>query len=410
MTSDIEMGVKRVKRIELSYSMFEGERIVGSPNEDFSGLIHLFPITTGVEVMPPYLVITVRDYPQKPWPLTVGGLPIQFRQDESAEVFHRGTSGRGPKVLDDVDLRVETMSDEILRTVGNKFVAHDIKIKDIYWFSGFWRVTVPDNIPRTQLPCLIGKCPAYYRKFSEAPDPDPAALRGRPLHGTVYDDTSYYTSRNALLRPGITLSSSRSSTGTWKSTTSGILVANLRGEIFITVAFHGFEKDGWVYHPDPNGDCIGRIVDELPETDISIVKLNSGLRYVNETFGSGIAPNGIRMLGIIPDYPPHLRIGDTTTMNNPFAGYCEGTIIARGLRRREDDSNLDLRWVVHEWVIFENGEEPIDGSCGAPILHEDGRVIAFCRLMGPNGHCLSVSALQLREYGYEICGGTQTFP
>ena len=48
---------------------------------------------------------------------------------------------------------------------------------------------------------------------------------------------------------------------TWKTTTSGILVANIAEEIFITVASHGFEDDGLIYHPNPkHGKVIGRII------------------------------------------------------------------------------------------------------------------------------------------------------
>ena len=344
-----------------------------------------------MEVRPPFLVITVRDFPQKPWPLTVGGLPLRFTQDESADVFDRGISGRRPKAFDDVDLRVNSISDEILKRVGNKFVDSNIRIKDICWFSGFWRITVPDDVPRTQLPCLICECPAYYRKSSEAVDPDPAALRIKPPPGIDWDDTSYIPTRNALLHPGIMLSSSRSTTGTYKSSTQG------------------FEDDGWVYHPDPNGQRIGRIVDILPDTDISIAEIEPGLRYVNETFGSGLAPTGVPMRGISPDYASHLRIGDTVTMDNPYTGQCEGRVLGIGLRTREDGELNKFRWVKHEWFVFENGDEAIDGSCGTPILKENGLVVGFFRFRGMNNECSSVSTLLLREYGYEICGETQTF-
>lgn len=37
----------------------------------------------------------------------------------------------------------------------------------------------------------------------------------------------------------------------YKQTTSGILVVDDQGEAFITVATHGFQTDGLVFHPNP---------------------------------------------------------------------------------------------------------------------------------------------------------------
>ncbi len=133
-----------------------------------------------------------------------------------------------------------------------------IKIRDIFWFGGFWQITIPDGTDIKLLPSSIASNPAFYRTMSEAPDPDPAALKSRPPQGVEYDDTMYTTAPNSLLRPGIMLSSSvriilrnGKSEESCKTTTSGILVTNRKGQIFITVATHGFEEDGLVYHPNP---------------------------------------------------------------------------------------------------------------------------------------------------------------
>jgi hypothetical protein len=66
--------------------------------------------------------------------------------------------------------------------------------------------------------------------------------------------------------------------------------------------------------------------------------------------------------------------------------------------------------VAHVWSLFENGDEPVDGSCGSPILNDEGKVVGLFRFKVANSNlCLSVSASELREYGYEICDGEQTF-
>ena len=73
-----------------------------------------------------------------------------------------------------------------------------------------------------------------------------------------------------------------------------------------------------------------------------------------------------------------------------------------------DGGNKD--YVTHQWHIFENGDEPVNGSCGSPILDAEGKIVGLFRFKVANSPlCLSVSAMELREYGYEICGGEETF-
>ena len=139
----------------------------------------------------------------------------------------------------------------------------------------------------------------------------------------------------------------------YKSTTSGILVVDRDGNKFITVAAHGFEEYGLVWHSTPNsGRVIGNIVTKLPKTDIAIVKLNPGIRYINETFGTAENPNGIRTNGLSPNYSPYTRIGDEVTMDTPFSGFCEGLIIGLGLK-----IDNDTEYIGHVWSVFENGDD-----------------------------------------------------
>ena len=415
-SEDSEKGLAQSKKIELPYSLVEAGRATSPPKGDFSDLLRIFPTTFAAELFPPFLLIRVRKLPPKPWPLRVGGLPVQFTTDDETETFDRGRIGRGPKVLTELDLhRAIDYNEDILRQAVRTFRELKIKIRDIFWFGGFWQITIPDGTEIKHLPTRVASSPAFYRTRSEAPYPDPAALRSKPPQGVEYDDTVYMTALNRLLRPGIMLSSSIRTIvkngrkeDSFKTTTSGILVANKQGQIFITVATHGFEDDGLVYHPNPHkGTVIGRIIESLPDTDISIVRLNPGLRYVNETFGTDAEPNGIRMKGISATHPPHLRVYDALSMNNPFSGSCEGVTMAPGALI-PDGGNKE--YVRHVWTFFENGDEAVDGSCGSPILTDEGEVVGLFRFKAVNSNfCLAISALELRGYGYEICGGEQTF-
>lgn len=366
-------------------------------------------------MFPPYLIIRVREIPPKPWPFTIGGLPLQFSTEDGDETFDRGRRGRGHKCLQDLDLhRMIDYNEEVLQKVVRLFRDLSIKIRDIFWFGGFWQLTVPDGTDMKLLPSSIASSPAFYRTISEASDPDLAALRSKPPQDVEYDNTRYTISPNAL-RPGIMLSSSihfitrnGKSEETFKTTTSGILVTNRKGEIFITVATNGFEDDGLVYHPNPHkGTVIGHIVESLPGTDISVARLNPGLRYVNETFGTYAEPDGIRMKEISPGYPPQLRVYDALTMNNAYSGSCGGILMALGATILEEG---DQKYVAHELTLFETGDKPVDGSCGSPILDAEGKVVGLFRFKAANSSfCLAVSAMELRKYGYDIFCEEHTF-
>jgi len=87
----------------------------------------------------------------------------------------------------------------------------------------------------------------------------------------------------------------------------------------------GVLTDGLVYHPDmKRGVVIGRIVRSLSDTDISLMKLNPGINYINETFGSQDSPHGIPLGNLLSAKYPDIRIYGTVEMDNPFSGRCEG--------------------------------------------------------------------------------------
>ncbi|KAL8842261.1 MAG: hypothetical protein Q9170_000587 [Blastenia crenularia] len=404
---NLTRGIAQSKRLKLAYSLVKNGRPTTPPLGDWSDLTRLFPTTVSVEVTPPFLVFTVREVPPRPWPLTVSGLPIMFYSEfEFHSALLTGQPGRGPRSLDNLQLRSST--DYSRHVLGQAVqVFDDLKqdLLQIYWFGSFWRITVPNDANSQRLPRRLGDAPCFYRVETKLPTIDPVALRRKPPQGIEYDDTNYGVDENTLLRPGIMLSSSYfpvtedgQTSSRYSMTSSGILVTDQCGQIFITVAAQGFQEDGHVYHPNPDtGGIIGQVVKKLRGTDIAIVELKPGLRYTNETFGSDIK-------GIAPPYAPFLRTFDEVKMNNPFTGSSEGTIMALGAEIIGEEG--DRKFVRHEWHMFENGDQPVDGSCGAPILNDQDRVVGLLRFRDPTSNlCLSTSATELREFGYEICGG-----
>ena len=216
---------------------------------------------------------------------------------------------------------------ELLEEVTSIFQERNIRLREILWCFGWFRVVVGDEHDLESLPFRIAHCPAFYHKASEVEKQDASALRNKVMPSdTIVDDTSYLGA-TSVLRPGIMLGSS-SIRGQWLSTTSGMLVADSTGEVYVTVASHGFQSDGLVHHPGPNSRVvIGRIDRHIPRLDVSLVKLNKGLKYVNETFGDA-SSSGVMLSGMAAI----LRGFDPLTMNNPFTGSCEGVLLGSGFR------------------------------------------------------------------------------
>lgn len=353
--------------------------------EQWVELFSLFPTTWAVEVHPPYLLFRVKTIPPKPWPFTVGGLCIRFTTKElveSEDFVNKGRGGKGPKVLEDFDLQhKDNFSADILQKAIANFVDSKIKIHDIAWFAGYWQITIPKDMDMKKVPSFIAHHRAFYKLASEVTWPNPSALSAKIPSGIQYDDTQYFTSPSSILRPGIMLSSSVRcvdqdgvTVELYKTTTSGILVVDSHGEIFVTVATHGFEADGLVYHPDPKrGVVIGRIVRSLANTDISLMKLSPGVNYTNETFGSPDSPQGIPLGSLLSAEYPDIRIYDTVEMDNPFSGRCEGQVRAFGAVFPDLGSG---NYVEHTWYEFDNPNGIADGSCGSTILHDNG-VLGF---------------------------------
>ena len=107
-----------------------------------------------------------------------------------------------------------------------------------------------------------------------------------------------------------------------KKTTSGIPVVQKDTESFITVTTQSFETDGLMHHTYLiSGSVISRIVEQLPGTSISVIKLETGLRYTNHTSGTETNAVGINASGILPCYPPHLSEYSLFDMINSYSGY-----------------------------------------------------------------------------------------
>lgn len=137
------------------------------------------------------------------------------------------------------------------------------------------------------------------------------------------------------------------------------------------------------------------------DTDISLAKLRMGIRYAAQTFGSDLKPS-IEMKSLRK--PAGLLIGDTLTMENSFSGLCGGVFMASIWKSIPAGENPHkLPWVVIPNLYLGNGgEEPLDGSCGSPVVTQIGEVVGLFRFMTNNGKAYCVSVEVLMETGHKL--------
>lgn len=238
---------------------------------------------------------------------------------------------------------------------------------------------------------------ALYDTTTAIPKHHEAAKRLIASSPTIRDDTCYTPD----LRPGMMLSCGTGG-GEEYYTTSGVIVSDLRGEKWLTVATNGFPIGREiVYHPSADYMSVGVVQKVFCATDISLVKLHSNIKYSSQTFGSDLhPPQQIKSL----KKPNGLRVGDILSMENPFSGYCEGSVVdAVWMSIPEDEGEEALPWVIITSFYLGNGlEEPLEGSCGSPVLTKDGEVVGFFRFLAENGKGYCVSAEVLIDIGMSL--------
>lgn len=412
-TTIIAPAAFQSKNVELSFRLINEDGIFqsGLTDDEWNELKAVFSAFDPFEiaVWPPVLIVRVQSLPPKPWPLSVAGLPLKFTTHDTDSCFKSGKIGGTNGALPLPDLRRTRFEAEMLDQVVDYLLDDlEINVKRVTWFGSCWRITISDDTDLATLPRTFFHVLAEYHFISELPYPNPAALRLVKPAGTVYDDTRYDI-HGYRLRPGIMISSGifeKMENGqkleSWSSATAGVLVQDDAGTKFMTIPTHILRdsESRDVYHPDPKkGVVIGTAVQDLDETDITLVKLKSDITFENITFETEL--QDATQITSIKDFK-YLRIADNIWMNNPYTGICDGQ--HRGESRRIEGFPRDTRRYREIYLAFENhvATQPIAGSCGSAIIHEDGQLVGFFHFLAEDGFCISVSAEELTKRGFTI--------
>ena len=384
--------------------------------------MEVFPDIKTVSFDRTFVIFHVAKLPEKPWPITIAGVGCYLTTMEgdsgpmsrilSHAVAHFSKSKF--EILKDIDARGKTVGsntalfDRHVEKAFEYFEKKRVKITQLQNWNDFVVIILKDKDQMTDsLPCRIMQMTCFVLLDDDIrPGKEPALRHKEPRAAdpVVRDDARY-----EVLRPGIMVTSERDDKGISLTSTSGVYVEDESGNKFLTVAAHGFPKNGAVHHPDSDGRVIGSIVRSFSQHfDISLVRLGYET-FVNETFE---APEegcpGVRLLRLAE--LKNLRLGDLVSMNNPYLGRCDGRVSSISYHpKTKIEGCPEQYWLTTAawiWTGQGSSSQMIDGICGTPVVSEDKEVVGFFRFAGKDplaDFCYSTAAENLCVRGYKIC-------
>jgi hypothetical protein len=392
-------------------------------------LKHIFPDTMNVSISASrtWLSFNFKEFPSKPWPLTIGGLPVKLTTYKSGHVafFPRAPFGiTGISICEEFRSVQGNFSNaqllQIAAEANSELTARcpHIRMTEIMSTCENFFYVILDNTANLardgpKLPGRIAGRRTRYMLEKDMCRPLWTDLKARrqiqPNASTkVVDNTPY-----VVLRPGVCLRS-RAFRGDGHpahyTTTSGVIVKNIAGDRFMTADAHGIGEDETVHQILPDGAIrpLGKAVQQVTDTDVALVQLNPGVQFVNETFEDhhGFTPRFTRLFGEHSD--DLMNSIDNVYLDSPFTGRIDGVRTISSIRIPDER----LPHVAYEWAYVggeENGGidyEAPDRICGSAIWNDNGVIVGFFRYYfheGPwAGYAASVSAAHVVNAGFKL--------
>ncbi|KAK3364479.1 hypothetical protein B0T25DRAFT_530310 [Lasiosphaeria hispida] len=395
-------------------------------------LLNLFPGTHNVTQARgrSHLIFQVEQLPSSPWPLSIGGVPFTITTDTEGRAFiFPGQANGNPKISICRELSNHSgwFSDAGLCGLAEKLNRYfeeslpNVSILELmHTCEHTVCIVLPNHVVisavRAKLPGKIANCPVRYfldqdfKRPAWADLPTKRVIQPNPMTGII--DTTAYDD----VRPGVLIRSKMLRDHAHPaifSTTSGALVKNPTGDVFMTGASHGIGENETVWQADHPERTIAKAEVEISFTDISLLRLEDGVNFVNEPFESeaGVTPKFVRLRTSEDVLNPYT----TGYLDCPYTGNMEASVVAQSVRLHGSSSHpteRDLKYVVYDWMYSgqEEGNEskvrPPEGTCGSTIWNEDGLVLGFYRFYLKEGlwagFLASVSASVLVDMGYKL--------
>jgi hypothetical protein len=326
------------------------------------------------------------------------------------------------------DLSSHTVLRQLAQALSEVFQQNfpQIKLIELFYTSehSFYAVLDVEVLHAVlrKVPARIANCPVGYLREKDMPRPQGADLLAKrlvmpqpDLPSAVVDDTTY-----ATLRPGVVIRSSLPTNPAflqWYATTSGVLVKNSAGDVFMTAASHGIGPDQeiWQGGIGTSGRSCGRAVVEITHTDISLVRLYAGIAFANEPFedAAGNAPQLRRLFGEDPQ-DDRRKMSGFCYLDSPYTGRLDGVVVMYSVKFVHSNLPAEhaLRYVLYDWAFLgqdgqtNNKYAPPDSTCGSAIWNDDGVVLGFYHYYnkeGPfQGFAATESASEVVNAGYSL--------
>ena len=417
LSAEPQETISLARHVILPFDLRISHAAAFSEKENGILLASIFPGCTGTATDGYFMYYFLKELPPKPWPKTIAGLPPHF--SESPEQLNgpmpraRLVGWRGGSIAEDRNYRDVEDWDPLFDLINDHFQSLAISMTEvIYWGNQVTIVLEYRDTDLSKLPWKVAKVHCVYLYDDEMGRPStPQARRLRdPVPGSPdesrYDDT---------LQPGVMVTSGYfpDQPTTFLSTTAGVMVEDEFGEQFVTVANRGFPTECGtdVMHPLPtDGRTIGNLVKEVPQTDIALVKLLGGERFLNVTFQNEINAEPIQLKSLAQS----CRTGDLILLDSPYTGCIEGSVLASARQRipADNDSLPEQLWVRTVWSYMgqDEGSALPDELCGSAIHNEEGQVVAFFRYAPQVGSmvnwCAGISARELIDQGFTLVDQT----
>lgn len=197
-----------------------------SSNEEIKLVSEMFHETYEVSVNVSYMIVRCHKLPKKPWPLTIGGMPLWITSDATETPEIEGRGGRAPPIMEHLPFStIASSTGQHFNLVAQYFLnSLDITVSEIMWNGVQLRLTIPDDVRPERLPFKIGKLLAVYTETNAIPEHRANDL----VVGTVesiFEDTDISLAKLRLgiryaaqtfgsdLKPSIEMKSMRKSAG-----------------------------------------------------------------------------------------------------------------------------------------------------------------------------------------------------
>ncbi|KAL8713201.1 MAG: hypothetical protein Q9220_002722 [cf. Caloplaca sp. 1 TL-2023] len=397
--------------VEMDFLLFNNGVFTNPSAQRTRKIMDLFPTSTALNWIPPFIVVVCDVLPPKPWPITVAGVALYLTDDpEDLFPIPVGVSARGANIDLPIELSLWGIPGHAAWVGLFKFFdAVGAPVEDIQW-TGSSILAISARVPtpgwESRYPRAINEIRVGYI-FGENTNLEEMAMRARLPQDSQPDDTNYAQGFNQL-RPGVVVTSKDWDKYPSKDivTTSGVCLRSPSGRLYLTVAKHGFPGgvEDLVWHPDRHGVPVAKVTKVLGETDMALAELRPGVRYSKETFSVPGYP--VREFTALAD-PIHMPIGSFVYMDNPFNGRCEGTLISVVARRIPEvyEPSGEMQYVCTDICSFGvGGQIMFNGCCGSVLWNKNHEVVAQFRMQQSQAPYFSwcPSFKDYKDWGYTI--------